>query len=238
MEPEKKSIDRLSQKLNDDNRVIIENKKGGCNCAIADLQKEMNPKLSKKIKAMVAILLVIIVTICGFGYYEYVYTRTPSYTLMLIGKEMKEHDVYEFNKHVAVKEIVANYLDDQYQKDASLEANPFAKVFWHALSNVAQEAVQSRVNEMVAGEKVSSDEKGADNPIVKEVVSKSKLKGKLSLVSVDKLVTNPDRTIEVKVVFKNKENNKEETALIMMRPLNDGTWQIYKIKNLDDLLTE
>ena len=66
MEPEKKSIDGLSQKLNDDNMVIIEDKKGGCNCAIADLQKEMTPKLSKKIKAMVAVLVIAIVAICGF----------------------------------------------------------------------------------------------------------------------------------------------------------------------------
>lgn len=198
----------------------------------------MNSKFSKNIKMIIALAVALMIGLGGFGYYEYVYKRTPSYSLMLIGKSVREHNVEEFNKHVDVKDIVGNYLDEQYQKDPSIAADPFAKIFWEAISNVAKEAVASRVNDMVAGKDIGKDAKGGDNPIVQKVAKKGKEKGKMSLVSVEKQATNPDGTAQVKIVMKNEEKNKEETALVMMRPLEDGSWQIYKVNNIEDLLKE
>lgn len=198
----------------------------------------MISKFSKKVKIIIALALVLLVGLGCLGYYQYVFKKSPSYTIMLIGKSVKEHNVEEFNKHVDVKSIVGNYVKDRFENDPELASNPFARMFMPAITAVAQNAISERVNDMVAGKDISNDTEGKNNPIVKAFIDNTKNDGKMSLVSIEKLKTNEDGSAEVKLVLKNEEKNEEIPVLVMMKPLEDGTWNIYKINNVDELLNK
>lgn len=224
------------KKIPDPIVVKLDPKKEDNGCAIEALQKGMNKAVSRRARWMFAIITLIMIVFTGFGYYKLVYTKTPSYTLMVIGESIKNKDVQTFNEHVDVKGIVASYLDDQYQKDPSLAANPFAGLFWNTLKNVAEDTVQNHVNATISGEKTSEPSKGKDNPIVKAVDKKAGIKGHVTVEKVEKIGAHPDETIDVKVILKSDKEQEPITMILAMRALKDGSWQVYKINNLDDLL--
>lgn len=198
----------------------------------------MISKFSKKVKIIIALALILLVGLGCLGYYQFVFKKSPSYTIMLIGKSIKDHNVEEFNEHVDVKSIVGNYVNDRFENDPELASNPFARMFIPAITAVAQNAISERVNDMVAGKDIPNDTEGSNNPIVKTFINSTKNEGKISLVSIEKLKTNENGSAEVKLVLKNEEKNEEIPVLLMMKPLENGTWKIYKINNVEELLNQ
>lgn len=196
----------------------------------------MVSNLTKKTTALIAVLLVFLIGLGGFGYYQFVYKHSPAYTMMLIGQAVKEHNVANFNRHVDVRSITKAYLQEEMNKDPEIAKDPFARMVITGLMDVGADTVAAVVDQMVAGDDEAVQNHKSANPLDRKVAEKSKENKNLKLESLETVTKNEDGTIEVKAVLANSETKDVKTVFMMLRPLDDGTWQVYKIKNLRALM--
>ena len=95
------------------------------------------------------------VVLCAALFYFFYYTKTPVYSMKLIGEAVQKHDLETFDRHVDVKHMAGRVFDDfvakeSKDKNGSLAGNAFALGLVTALKPVAVSEMQDAIYAEVA----------------------------------------------------------------------------------------
>lgn len=152
-------------------------------------------------KKFIAIFIALVIIIAGaYGYYHFVFTRTPEYSVNIIRTAVKNHDAETFNKHVDIDSIVNDWIDKEVEKDASVKNDPLASALVPVTKNILAGSIKNAVTAAVADTQANSSKTGAATSSPIDNVTADK--GDLSLKDVSS-VKNADDTAEITLVVEN-----------------------------------
>lgn len=193
--------------------------------------------MSKK-KTIIAILIAVIAMVVGW-YFLY-FTKTPVYSLNLARESVEKHDVVTFKKHVDVESIIGSGYDDfvdVQMNDPLIKDNPFKGFAEVMLKGLKSQIVPVLTQEIYNGvEKKSEDtnQNAKSKEAASEVKEKTGVKD-LEFKSIGSAIIDGNSAI-VPIVFSSKELNQDVTFDLLMKKLEDGTWQAIKVNNFKEYL--
>ena len=184
-------------------------------------------------KKFIAIFIALVIIIAGaYGYYHFVFTRTPEYSVNIIRTAVKNHDAETFNKHVDIDSIVNDWIDKEVEKDASVKNDPLASALVPVTKNILAGSIKNAVTAAVADTQANSSKTGAATSSPIDNVTADK--GDLSLKDVSS-VKNADDTAEITLVVENTTKKTSATIKLKASRLTDGTWKIIALENPEEL---
>ena len=161
-------------------------------------------------KKFIAIFIALVIIIAGaYGYYHFVFTRTPEYSVNIIRTAVKNHDAETFNKHVDIDSIVNDWIDKEVEKDASVKNDPLASALVPVTKNILAGSIKNAVTAAVADTQANSSKTGAATSSPIDNVTADK--GDLSLKDVSS-VKNADDTAEITLVVENTTKKTSATS--------------------------
>lgn len=193
--------------------------------------------MSKK-KTIIAILIAVIAIVLGW-YFLY-FTKTPVYSLNLARESVEKHDVVTFKKHVDVESIVGSGYDDfvdVQMNDPLIKDNPFKGFAEAMLKGLKSQIVPALSQEIYNGIEKKSDDSNQNaksKEAANEVKEKTGVKD-LEFKSIGSANIDGNSAI-VPIVFSSKELNQDVTFDLLMKKLEDGTWQAIKVNNFKEYL--
>lgn len=193
--------------------------------------------MSKK-KTIIAILIAVITIVLGW-YFLY-FTKTPVYSLNLARESVEKHDVVTFKKHVDVESIVGSGYDDfvdVQMNDPLIKDNPFKGFAEAMLKGLKSQIVPALSQEIYNGIEKKSDDSNQNaksKEAANEVKEKTGVKD-LEFKSIGSANIDGNSAI-VPIVFSSKELNQDVTFDLLMKKLEDGTWQAIKVNNFKEYL--
>lgn len=193
--------------------------------------------MSKK-KTIIAIFIAVIAIVVGW-YFLY-FTKTPVYSLNLARESVEKHDVVTFKKHVDVESIIGSGYDDfvdVQMNDPLIKDNPFKGFAEVMLKGLKSQIVPVLTQEIYNGvEKKSEDtnQNAKSKEAASEVKEKTGVKD-LEFKSIGSATIDGNSAI-VPIVFSSKELNQDVTFNLLMKKLEDGTWQAIKVNNFKEYL--
>ncbi len=184
-------------------------------------------------KKFIAIFIALIIIIAGaYGYYHFVFTRTPEYSVNIIRTAVKNHDAETFNKHVDIDSIVNDWIDKEVEKDASVKNDPLASALVPVTKNILAGSIKNAVTAAIADTQANSSKTDAATSSPIDNVTADK--GDLSLKDVSS-VKNADDTAEITLVVENAAKKTSATIKLKASRLTDGTWKIIALENPEEL---
>ena len=185
--------------------------------------------------AVAAISLIL----CAALFYFFYYTKTPVYSMKLIGEAVQKHDLETFDRHVDVKHMLEKVFDDfvakeSKDKNGSLADNAFAIGLVNALKPVAVAELQDAIYAEVAQKDAPSQQKQSKINVLDRFKSNSKAASFKDISTVSK---NGDTAI-VGVKYHNRKVDKDYTLNVKMEKMNDGKWRAKELTNLIALLDQ
>ena len=179
------------------------------------------------------------VLLCAVLFYFFYYTKTPVYSMKLIGDAVQKHDLETFDRHVDVKHMVGKVFDDFVAKESkgkngSLAGNAFAQGLVNAFKPVAVAEMQDAIYAEVAKKDVPAQQKKSNFNLLDRFRSNSKVAAFKDVSTVSK---NGDTAI-VGVKYHNRKVDKDYTLNVKMEKLNDGKWRAKELTNLLELLDQ
>lgn len=187
-----------------------------------------------------ATLAIVILILCVVGFYFLYWVRTPVYSIHIIEKSIKRHDVITFEKHVDMDNLYSKAFDDtiiaagKIDADSILE-NPLAIGFLQILKPTVVSAMKYETIEYVKGEK---DDNLQDNQEADAVLRGMKDKTDVDNTVLKKIsvVRKEGNQAIVALKLYNKKLNKNFDLKLKMTKLDDGKWQIKEITNLVEFI--
>ena len=177
-----------------------------------------------KKKSIIAILIA--VTAIVLGWYFLYFIKTPVYSLNLARESVEKHDVVTFKKHVDVE-----------SNDPLIKDNPFKGFAEVMLKGLKSQIVPTLSQEIYNGiEKKSEDSN--QNTKSKEAANEVKEKtgvNDLEFKSIGSATIDGNNAI-VPIIFSSKDLNQDITFNLLMKKLEDGTWQAIKVNNFKEYL--
>lgn len=186
--------------------------------------------MSKK-KTIIAIVL---------GWYFLYFTKTPVYSLNLARESVEKHDVVTFKKHVDVESIVGSGYDDfvdVQMNDPLIKDNPFkgfAEVMLKGLKSQIVPALSQEIYNGIEKKSDDSNQNAKSKEAANEVKEKTGVKD-LEFKSIGSANIDGNSAI-VPIIFSSKELNQDVTFDLLMKKLEDGTWQAIKVNNFKEYL--
>lgn len=193
--------------------------------------------MSKK-KTIIAILIAVIAMVVGW-YFLY-FTKTPVYSLNLARESVEKHDVVTFKKHVDVESIIGSGYDDfvdVQMNDPLIKDNPFkgfAEVMLKGLKSQIVPVLTQEIYNGVEKKSEDSNQNAKSKEAASEVKEKTGVKD-LEFKSIGSATIDGNSAI-VPIVFSSKELNQDVTFDLLMKKLEDGTWQAIKVNNFKEYL--
>lgn len=193
--------------------------------------------MSKK-KIIIAVLIAVIAIVLGW-YFLY-FTKTPVYSLNLARESVEKHDVVTFKKHVDVENIVESGYDDfvdVQMNDPLIKDNPFKGFAEVMLKDLKSQIVPALSQEIYNGIEKKSDDSNQNaksKEAANEVEEKTGVKD-LEFKSIGSANIDGNSAI-VPIIFSSKELNQDVTFDLLMKKLEDGTWQVIKVNNFKEYL--
>mgnify|MGYP000040742193 CR=1 FL=1 len=207
--------------------------------------------------ALTVILAVIAVIAGYFGWYL---PRQPIYTVRLLQTAADKDDVATIYEHVDVRSILGHAIDDWVNSDEALKANPWSA----ALKPLAKEVGTVLIKDAIAkevhkraqketdheekaaignrnGADREPDEKNGDDPLVGDMVQLRRAYAMANITfSWDEvqITTVKDGVVDVRIVAKAANPPETIPIVLRMRQLEDGTWQVYEIPNIMDVVKQ
>lgn len=194
------------------------------------------------------------------GYFGWYLPRQPIYTVRLLQTAADKNDVATIYEHVDVRSILGHAIDDWGSSDEELKANPWSA----ALKPLAKEVGTALIKDAIAKEvhkraqkktdhemkdltghsnevERESVEKNGEDPLVGDMVQ---LRRSYAMADITfswkevQITTVKDGVVDVRISA--KATNPPETIPIVlrMRQLEDGTWQVYEIPNIMDIVKQ
>lgn len=193
--------------------------------------------MSKK-KIIIAVLIAVIAIVLGwyFGYF----TKTPVYSLNLARESVEKHDVVTFKKHVDVESIIGSGYDDfvdVQMNDPVIKDNPFKGFAEVMLKGLKSQIVPVLTQEIYNGVEKKSEDSN-QNTKSKEAASEVKEKTGVKYLEFKSIgsATIDGNSAIVPIIFSSKDLNQDVTFDLLMKKLEDGTWQAIKINNFKEYL--
>mgnify|MGYP007101897546 CR=1 FL=1 len=179
------------------------------------------------------------VVLCAALFYFFYYTKTPVYSMKLIGEAVQKHDLETFDRHVDVKHMAGRVFDDfvakeSKDKNGSLAGNAFALGLVTALKPVAVSEMQDAIYAEVVKKDAPSQQKKTEIKVFDKFRSNSKFATFKDISTISK---NGETAI-VGVKYHNRKVDKDYTLNIKMEKLNDGKWRAKELTNLLELLDQ
>lgn len=179
------------------------------------------------------------VMVCAALFYFFYYTKTPVYSMKLIGEAVQKHDLETFDRHVDVKHMLEKVFDDfvakeSKNKNGSLAGDAFALGLVNALKPVAVAELQDAVYAEVA-EKGAATQKKETKINVFERFKQNKRAAELKGVST---ISKSGDTAIVGIKYHNRRVDKDYTINVKMEKLSNGKWRAKELTNLIALLDQ
>lgn len=203
-------------------------------------QEARKPGLGKK---WIALLVAVCVVAAGATWYFLHFIKTPEYSLGLIQQAVQKHDVAVFNKHVDLESVLARGFDDVIEnvlaEDQKLDetqkrmALGFAKLMKGAVVTEFKSGILRYVE---TGSWEASDGQQQKKIDAEQVANKTGLKDSAFRGIAYTKKEGASAVVGVKLF--NEEQQREFVVDVRMRELEDGSWQIAEVSNLQKLLQE
>lgn len=193
--------------------------------------------MSKK-KIIIAVLIAVIAIV--LGWYFWYFTKTPVYSLNLARESVEKHDVVTFKKHVDVESIIGSGYDDfvdVQMNDPVIKDNPFkgfAEVMLKGLKSQIVPVLTQEIYNGVEKKSEDSNQNTKSKEAASEVKEKTGVKD-LEFKSIGSATIDGNSAI-VPIIFSSKDLNQDVTFDLLMKKLEDGTWQAIKINNFKEYL--
>lgn len=193
--------------------------------------------MSKK-KIIIAVLIAVIAIV--LGWYFWYFTKTPVYSLNLARESVEKHDVVTFKKHVDVESIIGSGYDDfvdVQMNDPLIKDNPFkgfAEVMLKGLKSQIVPVLTQEIYNGVEKKSEDSNQNTKSKEAASEVKEKTGVKD-LEFKSIGSATIDGNSAI-VPIIFSSKDLNQDVTFDLLMKKLEDGTWQAIKINNFKEYL--
>ena len=178
------------------------------------------------------------VVVCAALFYFFYYTKTPVYSVKLIGEAVQKHDLETFDRHVDLKHMIGKIYDDyvliESKDNGSLAGNAFAQGLVNALKPVAVAELQDSVYEEIAQKEPATRQKDAKINVLDRF---KQSKNASNLKEVSTLSKNGDTAV-VGIKYHNRKVDKDYTVKIKMEKMKDGKWRAKEITNLVAVLEQ
>ena len=178
------------------------------------------------------------VVVCAALFYFFYYTKTPVYSVKLIGEAVKKHDLATFDRHVDLKHMVGKIYDDyvvmESKDKGSPAGNAFALGLVNALKPVAVAQIQDAIYSEIAQKSESSQQSKTDVSVF-ERIKQNKNVSELKDVST---ISKDGDTAIVGIKYRNRKVDKDYTIKVKMEKMNDGKWRAKEAVNLIDIIEQ
>ncbi|MBB5336089.1 hypothetical protein [Pectinatus brassicae] len=187
-------------------------------------------------------LIIVLGIISAAGYFLY-YKKTPAYSLNLIRKSVQNHDWDTFQKHVDIDQTLSAAIDDvtatQNQKNASLLGNGLVKMLKPVIISEVKSKLKSYI-ENTSSQKDDSDKAKSNDLSSNRMTKKLTATTGLEVTEFKGIAytKKENGTATVGLSLYNKDLDKTFVLDLKMHQLDDGTWQIIKIDNLNKYIEE
>lgn len=187
-----------------------------------------------------AALAIVVLILCAVGFYFLYWVRTPAYSIHIIEKSIKRHDVVTFEKHVDMDCLYSKAFDDIIIVSGKLDAdpileNPFAIGFLQMLKPTVVSTMKYETLEYVKGEK---GDDAQNSQQTEDVLRGMKDQTDVDNAVLKKISVERKEGNQAIVVLKlyNRKLKKNFDLKLKMTKLDDGKWQIKEITNLVEFI--
>ena len=193
-----------------------------------------------KLKVACATLLGVLLVFAGLFWYFRIYTKTPEYALRSIETALEQHDETLFLRHVRLDDVLNSGYDDfmmgtmdaefGHSRESAAALEDFSKMLKPAFIKMLQDAVHSRLT-TGAWPSVTPAEDGGDT---ENILSRIGVRD-LEFREISNLTLHEDtQTAEADILVHQGEADTDFTFKILLKPSEDGDWQVISIQNLHE----
>ena len=193
-----------------------------------------------KLKVACAALLGVLLVFAGLFWYFRIYTKTPEYALRSIESAMEQHDEALFLRHVRLDDVLNSGYDDfmmgtmdaefGHSRESAAALEDFSKMLKPAFIKMLQDAVHTRLT-TGAWPSVTPAEDGGDT---ENILSRIGVRD-LEFREISNLTLHEDtQTAEADILVHQGEADTDFTFKILLKPSEDGDWQVISIQNLNE----
>ena len=200
---------------------------------------------TKKVRYLLLALLVTLLAVVVW-YFTY-WVKTPQYALNQIGRAVQQHDLKTFEKHVDMETLYSSAYDDVVGVTFGEErmSSPIVTALVQNIKGVAVPILIDQTKHYVNSGKLNEPEPSdADSPMLQNngtaIVNNLKNKTGVDAMhydGLDKIEKNGTDAI-VTIDVTDRELDKQFLVALKLRQLADGGWQLTKITNLRELISE
>ena len=193
-----------------------------------------------KLKVACAALLGVLLVFAGLFWYFRIYTKTPEYALRSIESALEQHDEALFLRHVRLDDVLNSGYDDfmmgtmdaefGHSRESAAALEDFSKMLKPAFIKMLQDAVHTRLT-TGAWPSVTPAEDGGDT---ENILSRIGVRD-LEFREISNLTLHEDtQTAEADILVHQGEADTDFTFKILLKPSEDGDWQVISIQNLHE----
>ena len=193
-----------------------------------------------KLKIACAALLGVLLAFAGLFWYFRIYTKTPEYALRSIESALEQHDEALFLCHVRLDDVLNSGYDDfmmgtmdaefGHSRESAAALEDFSKMLKPAFIKMLQDAVHTRLT-TGAWPSVTPAEDGGDT---ENILSRIGVRD-LEFREISNLTLHEDtQTAEADILVHQGEADTDFTFKILLKPSEDGDWQVISIQNLNE----
>ena len=193
-----------------------------------------------KLKVACAALLGVLLVFAGLFWYFRIYTKTPEYALRSIESALEQHDEALFLRHVRLDDVLNSGYDDfmmgtmdaefGHSRESAAALEDFSKMLKPAFIKMLQDAVHSRLTTGMWPSATPAED-GADT---ENILSRIGVRD-LEFREISNLTLHEDtQTAEVDILVHQGEADTDFTFKILLKPSEDGDWQVISIQNLHE----
>ena len=193
-----------------------------------------------KLKVACATLLGVLLVFAGLFWYFRIYTKTPEYALRSIETALEQHDETLFLRHVRLDDVLNSGYDDfmmgtmdaefGHSRESAAALEDFSKMLKPAFIKMLQDAVHTRLT-TGAWPSVTPAEDGGDT---ENILSRIGVRD-LEFREISNLTLHEDtQTAEADILVHQGEADTDFTFKILLKPSEDGDWQVISIQNLHE----
>lgn len=193
-----------------------------------------------KLKIACAALLGVLLVFAGLFWYFRIYTKTPEYALRSIESALEQHDEALFLRHVRLDDVLNSGYDDfmmgtmdaefGHSRESAAALEDFSKMLKPAFIKMLQDAVHTRLT-TGAWPSVTPAEDGGDT---ENILSRIGVRD-LEFREISNLTLHEDtQTAEADILVHQGEADTDFTFKILLKPSEDGAWQVISIQNLNE----
>ena len=193
-----------------------------------------------KLKVACATLLGVLLVFAGLFWYFRIYTKTPEYALRSIETALEQHDETLFLRHVRLDDVLNSGYDDfmmgtmdaefGHSRESAAALEDFSKMLKPAFIKMLQDAVHTRLT-TGAWPSVTPAEDGGDT---ENILSRIGVRD-LEFREISNLTLHEDtQTAEADILVHQGEADTDFTFKILLKPSEEGDWQVISIQNLNE----